>query len=69
METINKENTYEVTYDMVINKMKNQISDLMYELLLRNSELEVKNSLIMDLQNELDRVKGANNKDENKKKQ
>lgn len=68
METINKENTYEVTYDMVIGKMKNQISDLMYELVLRNSELEVKNSLIIDLQNELDRVKGASNKDENKKK-
>lgn len=68
METINKENAYEVTYDMVIGKMKNQISDLMYELVLRNSELEVKNSLIIDLQNELDRVKGASNKDENKKK-
>lgn len=68
METINKENAYEVTYDMVIGKMKNQISDLMYELVLRNSELEVKNSLIIDFQNELDRVKGASNKDENKKK-
>lgn len=56
----------EITYEMIVGKMKNQISDLMYELTIKNAELEVKNNIILELQDKIKKTEGFDIKNEKK---